>query len=27
VKTKDPEIKKLKDDLKRKVEIDISHEY
>ena len=27
VKTKDPEIKILKDDLKRKVEIDISHEY
>ena len=27
VKTKDPEIKKLKDDLKLKVKIDLSHEY
>ena len=27
VKTKDPEVKNLKNDLKRKVEIDISHEY
>jgi hypothetical protein len=27
IKTKDPEVKKLKNDLKLKVEIDISHEY
>ena len=27
VKTKDPEIKKLKDDLMLKVKVDLSHEY